>query len=68
MQRALDSLTGLPNRSTSASWMLVFLMPADVSRSFKPPPVWMSGEKTPPASENHRGSGMGRAFENKNPA
>jgi len=30
MQRALDSPIGLPSRSTSASWMLVFLMPADV--------------------------------------
>lgn len=35
MQRALDSAIGLPNRSTSALWMLVFLMPADVRRSFK---------------------------------
>src|SRR5690349_368388 len=31
MTRALDSAMGLPSRSTSASWMLVFLMPADVS-------------------------------------
>ena len=38
MQRALDSLIGLPSRSTSASWMLAFLMPADVRRSFKVPP------------------------------
>ena len=30
MQRALDSAIGLPRRSTSASWMLVFLMPRDV--------------------------------------
>ena len=34
MQRALDSAIGLPRRSTSASWMLGFLMPAEVSRSF----------------------------------
>jgi hypothetical protein len=34
MQRALDSAIGLPSRSTSASWMLVFLMPAEVRRSF----------------------------------
>ena len=34
MQRALDSAIGLPRRSTSASWMLGFLMPADVRRSF----------------------------------
>src|ERR687895_2827346 len=33
MQRALDSAIGLPRRSTSASWMLAFLMPADVSRN-----------------------------------
>jgi hypothetical protein len=31
MQRALASAIGLPRSSTSASWMLVFLMPADVS-------------------------------------
>src|SRR5437764_458716 len=37
MQRALDSAIGLPSRSTSASWMLVFLMPADVRRNFMPP-------------------------------
>src|SRR5215203_1411571 len=30
MQRALDSAIGLPRSSTSALWMLVFLMPADV--------------------------------------
>src|SRR6476646_10737626 len=34
MQRALESAIGLSSRSTSASWMLVFLMPADVRRSF----------------------------------
>src|SRR5689334_17210100 len=33
MQRALDSAIGLPSSSTSASWMLAFLMPADVSRN-----------------------------------
>ena len=38
MQRALDSAIGLPSRSTSALWMLAFLMPADVSRSFMLPP------------------------------
>src|SRR5215213_4341254 len=32
MQRALDSAIGLPRRSTSALWMLVFLMPAGVRR------------------------------------
>src|SRR5215471_853835 len=34
MQRALDSAIGLPSRPVSASWMLVFLIPADVRRSF----------------------------------
>src|SRR3954449_12096383 len=34
MQSALESAIGLPRRSTSASWILVFLMPADVRRSF----------------------------------
>src|SRR4030095_12799600 len=37
MHRALDSGIGLPRRSTSALWMLVFLMPADVRRSFMMP-------------------------------
>src|SRR6478735_9814060 len=34
MQRALASLIGLPRRSTSALWMLAFLMPAEVRRYF----------------------------------
>src|ERR1700758_3973986 len=34
MQRALQSTIGLPNRSTSASWMLGLLIPAEVRRSF----------------------------------
>src|SRR6266480_1038153 len=38
MQRALDSAIGLPRSSTSASWMLGFLMPADVRRNFMPLP------------------------------
>src|SRR5215212_10028108 len=33
MQRALDSGIGLPRRSTSASWMLAFLIPAEVRRN-----------------------------------
>src|SRR5690348_13903736 len=37
MQRASHSAIGLPRRSTSASWMLVFLMPAEVSSSFMIP-------------------------------
>jgi hypothetical protein len=37
MQSALDSAIGLPRRSTNASWMLVFLMPAEVSRNFMMP-------------------------------
>jgi hypothetical protein len=38
MQRALDSAIGLPNRSTKASRMLAFLMPADVRRNLILPP------------------------------
>src|SRR5262245_17261914 len=34
MQRAFDSAIGLPSRSSSALWMLVFLIPAEVSRNF----------------------------------
>ena len=37
MQRALDAAIGLPSRSTSASWMLVFLMPAEVRSNFMLP-------------------------------
>ena len=37
MQRALASAIGLPRRPTSASWMLAFLMPADVSSNFMMP-------------------------------
>jgi len=35
MQRASHSAIGLPSRSTSASWMLEFLMPAEVRRYFR---------------------------------
>jgi hypothetical protein len=34
MQSALDSAIGLPSRSTSASWMVVLVMPLDVRRIF----------------------------------
>ncbi len=34
MHRALHSAMGLPNRSSSALWMLVFLIPAEVSNNF----------------------------------
>jgi hypothetical protein len=37
MQRALDSAIGLPRMSTSALWMLVFVMPAEVSRNRRLP-------------------------------
>jgi hypothetical protein len=37
MQRALDSAIGLPSRSPSALWILVFLMPAEVRRYFMLP-------------------------------
>src|ERR1035438_2540595 len=39
MHRALDSAIGLPKRSTSASWMLGFLMPAEVRRNLMMP-LW----------------------------
>src|SRR6476661_6807133 len=41
MHRALDSSMGFPSRSTSASRMLVFVTPPDVSRSFKLPPEFV---------------------------
>src|SRR5829696_3935140 len=37
MQRALDSAIGLPRRSTSASWMLAFWMPAEVRSNLMMP-------------------------------
>src|SRR5262245_17997397 len=37
IHRALASAIGLPSRSTSESWMLVFLMPAEVSRNYMMP-------------------------------
>src|SRR5690349_20009153 len=37
MHRALDSAIGLPSRSMSALWMLVFLMPVEVRRYFMIP-------------------------------
>ncbi len=44
MQRALDSAIGLPSRSTSASRMLAFLMPADVRRNLILP-LWVVAAK-----------------------
>src|SRR5438046_2838201 len=38
MHSASDSAIGLPSRSTRASLMLAFLIPADVRRSFMLPP------------------------------
>ena len=53
MQRALDSAIGLPRRSTSALWMLVFLMPADVRSSLMlPPGVITAGERRHPSLDN----------------
>src|SRR6185437_10101128 len=46
MQRALDSLIGLPRRSSSVSRMLAFLMPADVRRSFILPPRVSTADET----------------------
>jgi len=34
MQSAFDSAIGLPSSSTSASWMLLLLIPEEVRRSF----------------------------------
>ena len=45
MQRAVASLIGLPRRSTSALWMLGFLMPADVRRSFMLPPEFANADR-----------------------
>jgi hypothetical protein len=64
MQRASHSAIGFPSSSTSASWMLAFVTPADVSRSSMPPPEAM----TPGPGRVHRWrsvpSGDWRATEN----
>src|SRR5689334_24160578 len=39
MQRAPASPIGLPRSCTSAEWMLGFVTPPDVSKSFKVPPI-----------------------------
>src|SRR5438034_6259276 len=38
IQRALESAIGLPSRFSSELWMLAFLIPAEVRRSFMVPP------------------------------
>src|ERR687888_2460251 len=46
MQTALASAIGLPRRSTSASWMLAFVMPIEVRRNLMlPPEVITAGQK-----------------------
>src|SRR5205823_14949617 len=52
MQRALASSIGLPRRSTSALWMLVFLMPAEVRRNLMLPPGVITGPERPPSLDN----------------
>src|SRR3954451_13718442 len=47
MHRALDSAIGLPSSSMSASWMLAFVMPAEVRRSFMLPPESLLQAGTP---------------------
>src|SRR4051812_38349412 len=47
MHRALDSPIGLPSSSMSASWMLAFVMPAEVRRSFMLPPESLLQARTP---------------------
>src|SRR5437762_1281556 len=58
MQRALDSAIGLPSRSTSALWMLVFLMPAEVRRNLMLP---FLGHIVAPLGEPISGCGGGRS-------
>src|SRR5918994_4796483 len=45
MTSAVHSAIGLPSRSTSAFWMLAFLMPADVRRSLILPPRSLLGSE-----------------------
>src|SRR5215208_7165493 len=54
IQRALESAIGLPSRSTSALWMLAFLTPAEVRRSFiVPPEVITAGGKFPALTDQY---------------
>src|SRR3954454_22549762 len=41
MHSASHSEIGLPSRSSSAAWMVGFWMPAEVSNSFREPPMGM---------------------------
>src|SRR5215212_7718131 len=54
MQRALDSAIGLPRRSTSASWMLAFLMPEEVRRNLNGAPS-LAVYVVPPSERLSRG-------------
>src|SRR5436305_3373889 len=58
MQSAVESAMGLPRRSTRASRMLAFLIPADVRRSFTRPPGSERWTATPvwtrTGRQNHR--------------
>src|SRR5688572_18809805 len=60
MQSAFDSAIGLPRRSTRASRMLAFLMPAEVRRSFMvlhyTEPFGALKETTPAAAESGDGA------------
>src|SRR4051812_18677055 len=46
IQRALESAIGLPSMPTSALWMLAFLIPAEVRRSFMVPPEVITARGT----------------------
>jgi hypothetical protein len=59
MQRASDSVIGLPSSSTSAFSMLAFLMPAEVRRNFRGCSfarrlAWCFLSETAPRRANHR--------------
>lgn len=46
MQRALASSIGLPSTSTSALWMLAFLIPAEVSNNRTLPLAFVSSHQS----------------------
>src|SRR5579875_1429650 len=61
MQRAFDSAIGLPSRVVSASWMLGFLTPAEVRRSFIGPSWGWRTAALSSAGQTVRPAGINRS-------
>src|SRR5437667_1030279 len=63
MQRASHAAIGLPSRSSIASLMLGFLMPADVRRSFTLPPGVSTADGNVPRPTDPYAGQTGRRIE-----